>query len=287
MYKSVVSLVFAFLLQKATCTTLEILDGKINGTILQTRTGTDFFAFRKIPFAQPPIGELRFKAPVPVVPWQHVLDCTNYGPVCWQTNRLPASEDCLHLNVFTRNLPSPTNSSDLKPVIVFIHGGGFLSGTPMDYGPEYLMDRDIVFVTINYRLGALGFLALETKDIPGNAALKDQSLALRWIQKNIRFFGGDPNRVTVAGISSGSHAITTHMVSPMSKGLFHNAIVTSGSASFKQTIKTNNFDLAEQVAARLNCLSNCPSQIAECLRTVSFQNISLKFLKEKSIRNEQ
>jgi len=272
MWKLEVFFVAVLFYQRIVCEIVEIEDGKIEGTVLQTRLGNNFYAFRRVPSAQPPINELRFKAPLPVKPWHGILNCTAYGPVCWQANRLPASEDCLHLNVFTKNLPSD-GRTNLKPVIAFLHGGGFESGTPIDYGPEYLLDRNVVFVTINYRLGALGFLALETEDIPGNAALKDQSLALQWIQRNIRFLGGDPRRVTLAGISSGSYAITAHMMSPMSKGLFNNAILTSGALAFNQKLKTNNFDLAEQLADRLNCSSKSIYKITQCLKNVrlSFQ----------------
>lgn len=269
MLKSVVLVtVVVSILKIVWCEIVEIQDGKINGTILQTRSGTDFFAFRKIPYAQPPVGALRFRAPRPVNKWQGVLDCTNYGPVCWQvTNVLPTSEDCLHLNVFTKNLPS-VGHANLKPVIVWIQGGGNLAGSPRDYGPEYLLDRDVIFVTINFRLGALGFLALETNDIPGNAGLKDQNLALRWIKSNIQSFGGDPQRITLAGISSGAYAITAHMLSPMSKGLFQNVILASGALTFNQKMKTNNFDLAEQIANRVNCTTKTIEAMAQCLRNV-------------------
>lgn len=253
--------------QQILCQIVQTEDGKIEGTVLETRLGTDFFAFRRVPYAQPPIDQLRFKAPLPVKPWNNVLNCTAYGPVCWQVGRSPASEDCLHLNVFSKYLPH-NNYTNLKPVIAFLHSGGFQAGSPMDYGPEYLLDRDIVLVTINYRLGAFGFLALETKDIPGNAGLKDQTLALKWIQRNIRFFGGDPQKVTLGGIATTAYGVAAHMVSPMSKGLFNKGIIMSGGLNVNLKLTTNNFDIAKGIAEKLNCSSSSVYQVARCLKNV-------------------
>lgn len=127
------------------------------------------------------------------------------------------SEDCLRLNVYTRELPPGSR----KPVLVYIHPGGYygVSGQSKNYaGPHYLMDRDIVLVTMNYRLGSLGFLSTGTEDSPGNNGLKDQVIALRWVRNHISKFGGDPNTVTLMGYSAGAMSVTLHMVSPMSKG---------------------------------------------------------------------
>jgi len=118
-------------------------------------------------------------------------------------------------------------------------------------------------------LGILGFLALLTEDIPGNAGLKDQNLALRWVQENIRSFGGDPERVTLAATTTSSGAATAHMLSPMSKGLFHNVIQQSGGFQLNRKIKTNNFDLAERVADLVNCTKCSVAEMARCLENVS------------------
>lgn len=177
--------VLVFFVNSVYSETLDIEDGKIEGTVMRTRTGEAFHAFLRIPFAEPPIGHLRFRSPVPKSPWTTILNCTSYGPICMQPDiwqNFPIAEDCLHLNIFTKSL-SP---GVFKPVIVFIHGGAFESGSAIEHGPEYLMERDVVLVTVNYRLGVFGFLALETSEIYGNAGLKDQSLALTWIQKNIK-----------------------------------------------------------------------------------------------------
>jgi carboxylesterase type B len=122
-------------------------EGRIDGSILVNRWGEVFFAFRQIPYAEPPIGPLRFKAPKPKRPWSHILDCTHYGPMCMQDDfwhrSIPISEDCLHLNVFTNNLQTYEKEyKELRPVIVFLHGGGFEAGSAMNYGPEYLMERE-------------------------------------------------------------------------------------------------------------------------------------------------
>ncbi|XP_052743477.1 juvenile hormone esterase-like isoform X2 [Bicyclus anynana] len=147
---------------------------------------------------------------------------------------LPGSEDCLFLNVYTPFM----NPRTLLPVMVYIHGGGFVYGSGNDdfCGPDFLIDmskekkKGVVVVTINYRLGELGFLCLNTAEVPGNAGMKDQVAALRWVQINIRNFGGDPNNVTIFGESAGGMSCTLHSTSPMSRGLFHRIIAMSGVA---------------------------------------------------------
>lgn len=245
---------------------VDIEDGPIRGTEMNSRLGVTFKAFLRIPFAQAPTGDLRFRAPLPALPWTGVLDGTAYGPMCVQTNARPdygLVEDCLQLNVFTKSL------TDLKPVIVFFHGGAFEVGTATDQGgPHNLMDRDVVVVTANYRLGALGFLATGTKDAPGNAALKDQVLALKWIQKNIEKFGGDSNKVTITGLSAGAYSVTAHMVSPLANDLFHGVIAMSGSIAGQMILKSDNLDLAKKLGAALNCTTNDTEAFISCLKTV-------------------
>lgn len=165
-----------------------------------------------------------------VEPWHGVFNATKDGSICPQVVEnasVSMSEDCLIINVYTRWLPTndKTHHShytlSLKPVIVYIHAGGFFHGSSDSYngaGPQYMMDRDIVLVTFNYRLGALGFLSTGTCDSPGNYGLMDQVLAFRWVQDHIQHFGGNPNSVTMFGYSSGAMSATLHMVSQMSKG---------------------------------------------------------------------
>lgn len=264
--------VLILLIKVASSEILELDVGRIQGSVLTIRTGENFHAFRRIPYAEPPIGTLRFRAPQPKANWSEILDCTNYGPMCMQNDRwngnLMIREDCLFLNVFTKNLQSAGNF-ELKPVIAFLHGGGFELGSSIEYGPELLMERDIVLVTIQYRLGAFGSLAVETREIPGNANFKDQNLALRWIKSHIIKFGGDPERVTLAGLSAGSHSATAHMISPMSKGLFRNVIALSGAMPWQINLATNNIETARALAARVNCPTESTADMVRCLTEVS------------------
>lgn len=262
-------IIYGFLLTIASCQIIEIEDGFIEGRPMASRSGVSFSGFFGIPFAEPPLGELRFRAPVPKEPWDGILNCTIFGPMCMQPwVGVFGSEDCLQLNVFTKNIPL-NETTELKPVIAFIHGGGFIGGTAMNHGPEYLMDRDIVLVTIQYRLGAFGFMALEIPDIAGNQGLKDQNLALKWIQANIHHFGGDRDRVTISGLSAGSLSVTAHMVSPMSRGLFHNVIGLSGSIAGQLRPVSNNIATVTEMAIRVNCTTESIDNMVNCLRNVS------------------
>lgn len=160
----------------------------------------------------------------------------------------------------------------LKPVLVFIHGGGFISGSneTKDLGPEFIMTEDIVMVTVNYRLGLLGFLRLDDEElgVPGNAGLKDQSMALRWVQSNIEMFGGDPNQVTVGGESAGGASVHYQTLSPMSEGLFQRAIIQSGFAICPWAVTDHNvieilaaagIDVRDENEA-IDCLKNLPGE---------------------------
>lgn len=187
--------------------------------------------------------------------------------MCVQVGARPdmtMNEDCLHLNVFSKNLTASI------PVIFFIHGGGFEFGSSYDQGgPENLMDREVVVVTVNYRLGALGFLATGTEEVPGNAAMKDQILALKWVRNNIASFGGDPTRVTLTGLSAGAISATAHMVSPMSQGLFHGLIGMSSTITVARPLSTHHLDIAQRTGRGLNCQVDNIADMVACLRTVS------------------
>lgn len=276
--------------QSTSAQVVRIPEGEILGSVLQSRFGINFNAFRGIPYAEPPIDDLRFKAPVPKRPWQGQHDGRTYGSMCMQETRVAISEDCLFLNVFTRTLPSPSNPQ-LKPVIAFLHGGGFELGAGDEYQPEYLMEREVVLVTINYRLGVFGFLAVETEDIPGNAAMKDQTLALKWIQNNIHLFGGDPTKVTLAGLSAGAHAATAHMLSPMSQGLFDKVIAMSGGMAWQVKLKKNNIESARALSQKINCPTGNVNEMVQCLKEVSpvsvtdFIDTKIFFLHRNQLRN--
>ncbi|KAJ8716839.1 hypothetical protein PYW07_003466 [Mythimna separata] len=211
---------------------VKVQQGWLSGEVVETITGDGkYYSFKGIPYAQPPVGKLRFKAPQPPLPWEGIRKATEHGPKCPQkcifTDVLDlGNEDCLYLNVYSPDI-MPTTP---LPVMVFIHGGGFKSdsGNDENYGPDFLVSHGVVLVTLNYRLEVLGFLCLDTEDVPGNAGLKDQVAALRWVRDNIGCFGGDPNNVTVFGESAGGASTCLHIISPMSKGLFKKAAPLSG-----------------------------------------------------------
>ncbi|HUO97273.1 MAG TPA: carboxylesterase family protein [Rhizomicrobium sp.] len=193
--------------------------------------------YKGIPFAAPPLGELRWRAPQPVHPWNGVRKADRFAPACMQTGvSMPGeappqtSEDCLYLNIW-----APSGAKKL-PVIVWIYGGGFTNGSaamPL-YRGDGLARKGAIVVTFGYRVGPLGFLALEelTRESPehtsGNYGLMDEIAALKWVQKNIAAFGGDPQRVTIAGQSAGAACVSILMASPAAKGLFQRAIGESG-----------------------------------------------------------
>jgi para-nitrobenzyl esterase len=194
---------------------------------------TGVHVFRGIPYAAPPVGALRWRPPAPVAPWRSERSATAFGADCPQPRARTASEDCLFLNVWT----APGEASDTpRPVLVWLHGGGGVIGSGA--GPEVdgraLARKGLVVVTLNYRLGLLGNLAhpalrAESADgASGNYALLDQIEALRWVRRNIARFGGDPTRVVVAGQSAGARAVATLLVAPLAHGLFHRAILQSG-----------------------------------------------------------
>lgn len=244
-------------------------------------------AFLGIPYAVPPVGELRFKKPQPTLPWNGTYNATSKPSPCWQLdlyfmdngllNYSSASEDCLYLNIW-RPVSSclQTNSCDkMLPVVVFIHGGAFQWGDSslFLYDPaNFVAMSDVVFVTFNYRLSIFGFLSLETPALPGNMGLWDQNLALKWVHKNIANFGGDPNEVTLSGQSAGAISVGLHAISPHSQGLFKRAIMQSGTqlstifgAAYRGTAKNTG------IAAALGCYDNRMTmkeqlnQVANCL----------------------
>jgi para-nitrobenzyl esterase len=208
---------------------IKIEDGSVQGTIEDGLT-----VYRGIPFALPPVGDLRWRAPQPVKKWDTLLHANKFapGPVQGWTPPSGKSEDCLYLNVW-----SPAKSSNEHlPVLVWIYGGGFNGGATSDvnYSGEKLANKGVVFVSIAYRVGQLGFLAhpdlsSESSDhVSGNYGLLDMIAGLQWVQKNIAAFGGDPAKVTIFGESAGGIAVSMLCASPLAKGLFRGAISQSG-----------------------------------------------------------
>ncbi|XP_043287111.1 pyrethroid hydrolase Ces2a-like isoform X2 [Venturia canescens] len=197
---------------------VQVKEGKLKGFIAKNHDGGEYFAFRGIPFAEPPIGQLRFKDPKKPKPWSGIRDARESGRKSLQYDAIlgggnTGDEDCLYLDVATASL------SGKKPVMVWIHGGGFVLGGPHTdvYGPDYLIKHDIVYVAIAYRLGCLGFLNLDLPEASGNQGLKDQVAALKWVKENIEAFGGDAGNITIFGESAGSASVHYLTLSPLAK----------------------------------------------------------------------
>jgi para-nitrobenzyl esterase len=246
--------------------TISVEGGMISGV---KSDSSEIVSYKGIPFAAPPIGELRWKAPQPVIAWQGVKNCNAFGPSPMQAKPVPfmvytaeflipekpISEDCLYLNVWTK-----AHKGEKKPVLVWIYGGGFSSGgtaVPI-YDGEAMAKKGIIFVSINYRVGIFGFLAHPelTKESPnhtsGNYGLLDQVAALKWVKNNIAAFGGDPNNVTIDGQSAGSMSVNCLVASPVASGLFNKAIAESGSFLVNNPlIKANDLTAAEQQGMKL------------------------------------
>ncbi|CAH2074948.1 unnamed protein product, partial [Iphiclides podalirius] len=208
-----------------------VREGKLRGAVGTLLDGSSYYSFKGIPYAQAPLGEARFRAPLPPKPWQGIRDAIEHGPICTQydlsiSKLIEGSEECLFVNVYTKTLDRNAKT----PVMVFIHGGSYSynSGNSETFSPDLLLRHDVVLVTMNYRLELLGFLCLDTPEVPGNGGMKDQVAALRWVRGNIAKFGGDPDNVTIFGESSGAGSVTAHMLSPIARGLFHKVIAQSG-----------------------------------------------------------
>jgi para-nitrobenzyl esterase len=215
---------------------VRIDSGRIRGAALADPAGVR--VFRGIPYAAPPVGELRWRPPRAVRPWQGVRDCTEFAPICPQPKKKilreitgPRSEDCLSLNIWTAG-----RAGDKRPVMVWIHGGGFTTGAGSlpHYDGRQFAASGAVLVTINYRLGPFGFMAHpalsaeSATETSGNYGLMDQVAALEWVKRNIAAFGGDPGNVTIFGESAGSVSVGCLLVCPAAEGLFHRAILQSG-----------------------------------------------------------
>ncbi|XP_050443567.1 uncharacterized protein LOC126847405 [Adelges cooleyi] len=263
---------------------VKIENGMIRGQTLRSRDGRVYLSFTGIPYAKPPVGELRFKAPEPANPWDHVLDATQVPKICVQLDADVSDEDCLYLNVYT-----PKTGKKKLPVMFWIHGGGYQTGHggPSLFGPEYFMDKDVVIVTVNYRIGALGFLSFEDEVLPGNYGMKDQVMALRWVKDNIRWFNGDPSQVTIFGGSAGGSCSGLHLLSPMSKGLFHKAILQSGSPLCPWAVAPPGKmrEYTQALTTITGCQHNSSAEILQCLRNLpasDFIQSQLKLLGWKS-----
>uniref|UniRef100_T1I1U3 COesterase domain-containing protein n=1 Tax=Rhodnius prolixus TaxID=13249 RepID=T1I1U3_RHOPR len=270
----IVKLILLMHLTQCSELTVNTTYGLLIGREFKSRNGRIVAAFNGIPFAKPPLGELRFQDPQLPEPWSGMREAYNFGNVCVQivSTNPPIStcklgnEDCLYLSVYSPSL----NPTKLLPVLVYFHGGPFYSGSSeIDESPEFFLDYNIVVVMSNYRLGALGFLTMEDDVMPGNMGLKDQVMALVWVRNNIANFGGDPNQVTVLGDGSGGSSAHYHMYSTMSRGLFHRAISQTGTAlspwaNIPPGVARSR---AIKMAQLFNCSTVSSKVIWNCLRT--------------------
>ena len=226
--------------------------------------------FLGILYAAPPAGALRWAPPQPAAPWSGTRPATSFAPHCPQSaspfGLASTSEDCLFLNVFR-----PANGPGNRPVMVWLHGGALVTGESDGYDPANLVRRGVVVVTINYRLGALGFLAdralaAQPGGPAGNYGLMDQQAALRWVHRNIARFGGNPHNVTIFGESAGGLSVLSQVVSPGARGLFQRAIVESGAYALTEQPLGKAEQAGAAFAAKTGCAKATDAKTAACLR---------------------
>ncbi|XP_069848597.1 cocaine esterase-like isoform X2 [Dipodomys merriami] len=258
--------------------------GQVRGSLVHVKdANVAVHTFLGIPFAKPPVGPLRFAPPEPPEPWSGMRDATSYPAMCLQNAdtmrelavtllnltlpHTPVSEDCLYLNIYS---PAHAHEGSNLPVMVWIHSGALVMGMASLYdGSTLAATEDVMVVTIQYRLGVLGFFSTGDQHATGNWGFLDQVAALRWVQQNIAHFGGNPNRVTIFGQSAGGSSVSSHVMSPMSQGLFHGAIMESGVA-FSPFFISSSSDVVSSMVANLSACEQVDSEaLVRCLRAKS------------------
>ncbi|XP_055991994.1 cocaine esterase-like [Sorex fumeus] len=262
--------------------------GQVRGSLVHLKgINATVHTFLGLPFAKPPLGPLRFAPPEPPEAWSGIKDGTSHPNICLQNmpevtgiiqrmmNRTlqstSMSEDCLYLNIYA---PSHAREGSSLPVMVYIHGGGLVMGMATIYdGSALAAFEDVVVVIIQYRLGILGFFSTGDRHASGNWGYLDQVAALRWVQQNIASFGGNPGRVTIFGTSAGGTSVSSHVVSPMSKGLFHGAIMESGVALMPGLIASSSEVVSKMVAEGSGCNQGNSKALVQCLRGKSKEEI--------------
>ena len=269
--------------------TVKLQEGIIRGQLETSDGGSEYYSFYGIPYALPPTGSRRFMKPEPIRSWKGIVggeivecaqensgreDLFNFGG-----KKLRGREDCLVTNIYT---PATKFDRDDLPVIVFVHGGGYFAGSasPGVYGPEYIMDHDVILVTVNYRLGPFGFLSLGDDTIPGNQGLWDLAEALSFIRRNIQTLGGDSEKITLVGHSAGAMAVQFLMLKPGLKGMFRAAILQSGPAISAYSCSDRHpAYYTRTLAGALGCNPSAnSSQIVSCLKSVEPEDI-VKFVR--------
>ncbi|EHB11079.1 Carboxylesterase 2, partial [Heterocephalus glaber] len=255
--------------------------GKVRGSLVQVNgTGMGVYTFLGIPFAKPPVGLLRFAPPEAPEPWSDVRDGTSHPARCLQNAdtmnaqvqmlldvtvpTIRMSEDCLYLNIYT---PAHAHEDSKLPVMVWIHGGALVGGMASMYDGSILaVSENVTVVIIQYRVGVLGFFSTGDQHASGNWGYLDQVAALHWVQQNIAHFGGNPDRVTIFGQSAGGTSVSSLVVSPMSQGLFHGAIMESGVAVLPGLISSSSEAVCTEVAKLSGCGQVDSEALVRCLR---------------------
>ncbi|XP_053742337.1 fatty acyl-CoA hydrolase precursor, medium chain-like [Synchiropus splendidus] len=273
--------------------------GSLRGDVLTVKgTENKVHAFLGVPFAKPPVGPaLRLAPPQAVEGWEGVRDATKQPPMCIQDKALSVemfeeilgikveipevSEDCLFLNIYT----PATRPHDAKlPVMVWIHGGGFVMGYATMYdGSALAAYENVVVVSIQYRLGVLGFLSTGDEHMAGNWGMLDQVQALKWVQEHIHNFGGASNSVTIFGESAGGVSVSLLLLSPLTEGLFHKAIAESGTAAMEPLVQENSLAITQMVANMSGCSVESTEKIAECMKNLDMEKLN-PVVKEQTLR---
>ena len=259
---------------------LQLPEGRARGALESSAGGAEYHSFYGLPYALPPTGHRRFMRPEPVVSWGgevggDIVECAQEDSGREEIFRLGGSalrgqEDCLVANIYTPARLHPAPASPSLAVLVFVHGGGYFAGSasPGVYGPEYIMDYGVILVTLNYRLGPFGFLSLGDDSVPGNQGLWDLVLGLEFVRKNIKYFGGDRDRVTLVGHSAGAMAAQFLLLRPRVSGLFRAAILQSGPVLSAYSCGDHHpAHYARSLGAALGCSPHAnSSQLLSCLR---------------------
>ncbi len=246
---------------------------RVDSGWLRGSVAGDHVTYAGIPYAAPPVGERRWQPPAGTRPWRGVRDATTPSPFCpHRAGRdvVAGQEDCLYLDV---TVPAGAGRGDRLPVLVWLHGGGFTTGGAREYdGARLATAGDVVVVTVNYRLGALGFLSAPSLDaVGGNYGLMDQAAALRWVRRNAARFGGDPGNVTLAGQSAGARSVCAQLASPEARGLFHRAIVQSGACDNPVPTLAEARAFGERATTELGCAE--AADVAGCLRDLPLDRL--------------
>ncbi|XP_048759521.2 uncharacterized protein LOC125669117 [Ostrea edulis] len=242
--------------------------GNVTGLIKSTPNG-EIYRFTGIPFGKAPVGSQRFRKPLPYGVWNESLDATKFGPACMQSYPIydnDLSEDCLQLNIY---VPYNVSQEALRTVMVYIHGGGYMTGSGISYdGSKIAFNGNVIVVTINYRLGMFGFPSLQNYDADENVEIWDQMLALNWIKENIEDYGGNSSDVTIFGQSAGGFSVNLLMLIPRNKGLFHRAIIESGTANSLPAFK-NFSTVGRTIGENAGCKQLDQTKFLQCLRSLN------------------